>query len=216
MRLARVYVAGEFPFGEHGRVVLEGVAHNRPQVTQGFARRGICAGQSRRGVDLLALPGGLPIGGTVKRLGGLVEMIQKIGGQIHGQKRRFQRRGILQKLPGGGEQRAMTGAARQAELGVQPRRAEIGQRVRALADGLQLIVQIGMNLRFGEGGFLAVAGGGFLVGGLPLCLRHGGGHLRKQRGPEAADGEFGRVFEAEVFGALEGICLVSLNRGHKC
>ena len=216
MRLAGVNVAGQFPFGEHRRVVLERVAHDRPQVAQGLARRRVRAGQTHGGADLAAFAAGLVVGGIVKIRDGLGERVEKIRGQIHGQELRFHRRGVLKELPGGGEQRAVAGAAGHAELGLQSRRAEVGQGVRAFADGLQLVVQIGMNLRLGERGLFPVALGGFLVNRLSLRLRHGGSHLRKQRRADAADREFGGVFEAEVFGALEGVRLVSLNVGHKC
>lgn len=136
MRFAGFDMAGYHPFGAHGRIGLVGVVDNRVQRAQGFAGGGIGVRQSggRNGLSLQSA--GLVVRRAVKIRNGLGERVEKIGGQVHGKKLVFHRRGVFQELTGGIEQRAVAAAARHPKFRVQAGRAQIRQRVRAFADGL--------------------------------------------------------------------------------
>jgi len=189
MRFAGFNVAGNNPFRPHRRIVLVGVADNRIQGSQCFTRICICAGKSSRCVGVAFESARLIVRRIVKICDGLRERVEKIGRQVHGKKLGFHRRGVLQKLAGGGQQCAVSAAARHPEFGVQPGRAQIRQRVRAFADGFQLVVQVGIDLRFGFGGLPTVALGGKLAGGLRLRLWHGGGDFGKLLRADASGGK---------------------------
>lgn len=159
MRFGGVNVAGNNPFGAHSRIVLVGVVNNGVQIPQRLARVGGRSTQARRRVGAIARASGLVVGGAVEIRDGGLQGGQKISGQVHGKKLGLQRRGVLQKLVGGGEQRAVSAAARHPKFGVQSGRAHVCERVRAFADGFQLVVQVGMDLRFGLRGLSPVACG---------------------------------------------------------
>ena len=215
MRFAGFDMAGNHPFGAHGRIVLVGVVDNRVQRAHGFAGGSIGGGKSHRGAGLSFESAGLVVGRAVKIRNGLGERVEKIGGQIHGKKLGFHGRGVFQELAGGGEQRAVAAAARHPKFGVQAGRSQIRQRVRAFADGFQLVVQVGMDLRFRQRGLATVALGGQLVGGLPLRLRHGGNDFGELLSANARCRKIGGVVGGEFFHALKSVRFVSLNIGHK-
>ena len=214
MRFGGINVAGNHPFGAHGGIVLVGVVDNGVQIPQRLARVGGRAAQAGRRVGAIARAGGLVVGGAVEIRDGGLQGGEKISGQIHGKKLGLQRRGVLQKLIGGGEQCAMSAAARHPKFGVKAGRSHVGQRVRAFADGFQLVVQVGMDLRLGFGGLSAVARSGHLAGGLGLGLGNGGGNFGEQLSAHAGRGNIRRVFYAEVFDALKSVGFVSLNVCH--
>ena len=118
MRFAGFDMAGNRPFGQHGRIVFVGVAHNRVQGAKSFAG-GICVCQSGGRTGLTFQAAGLVVRRAVKIRNGLGERVEKIGGQVHGKKLRFHRRGVFQELAGGGQQRAISAAARHPKFCVQ-------------------------------------------------------------------------------------------------
>ena len=214
MRFAGFDMAGNRPFGQHDRIVFVSVAHNRVQGAKSFAGGGICVRQSGGRTGLAFQSAGLVVRRAVKIRNGLGERVEKIGGQVHGKKLRFHRRGVFQELAGGGQQRAISAAARHPKFGVKAGCSQIRQRVRAFADGFALVVQVGMDLPFGFCGLSAVALGRELAGGLSLRLRNGGNDEGELLSANAGGCKIRSVVGGEFFDALKCVSFVVLNICH--
>ena len=108
----------------------------------------------------------------------------------------------------------MSAAARHPKFRVKAGGSQIRERVRAFADGFQLVVQVGMDLRFGFGGLSAVVFGGKLAGGLRLRLRHGGNDFGELLAANTGWWKIRRMVGGEFFHALKCVRFVSLNICH--
>lgn len=198
------HVAGDDPFGEALRVVFVGIVHDGVQHVQGDGRlvRGVldAAGRSAlcRQARALGADGGF-IPGDVR-----VELRDEGGRQADADKLRGESGGIRGEGVCGVEHVLCAVIAGHEKFPIESGGAEENEGIRAVGDGLEIIVEqfVGDGLGFDAGFFLAAAGG------LSLRQTGGRGHGGADEGEllsADADGRKVRgVFDAKGGGGFEG------------